>query len=160
MTLTFESHKFKKSILCNSLFRFPVSYIKMLYYCKQTKTSEMSKWQISLGMLSRNGDLCYESFNETFHAFHLANMCFFKFLFTAANIADSSTGACVNIMICSRIANLKKLSLTKRNELEKAPVLEKRLTEKWKKTRADAVLKSKLECNSKIQSRIFTVIFM
>ena len=45
-------------------------------------------------MLSRNGDLCYESFNETFHAFHLANMCFFKFLFNAANIADSSTGVC------------------------------------------------------------------
>ena len=159
MTLTFESHKFKKSILCNSLFRFPVFYIKMLYCCKQTNTSEMNKWQISLGMLSRNGDLCYESFNETFHAFHLANMCFFKFLFNAANIADSSTGACVNIMICSRIANLKKLSLTKRNELEKAPVLEKRLTEKWKKTRA-GVLKSKLGCNSKIQSRTFTVIFM
>ena len=113
MTLTFESHKFKKSILCNSLFRFPVSYIKMLYCCKQTNTSEMSKWQISLGMLSRNGDLCYESFNETFHAFHLANMCFFKFLFTAANIADSSTGACVNIMICSRIANLKKIVFDK-----------------------------------------------
>ena len=71
--------------------------------------SEMSKWQISLDLLSGNKDLCYEYFNDTFHAFQLANtyVLFHVFVY-AAKFADSSTGVIVNIMICSRIANCEK----------------------------------------------------
>ena len=135
--------------------------LKLLNFCKQTKTSEMSKWQISLGMLSRNGDLCYESFNETFHAFHLANMCFSSscLLPQILPIHQQVLASTLWLVQGLHIQKILSLSLTKRNELEKAPVLEIRLTEKWKKSRA-GVLKSKLGCNSKIQSRTFTVIFM
>ena len=132
--------------------------LKLLNFCKQTKTSEMSKWQISLGMLSRNGDLCYESFNETFHAFHLANMCFSSSCLLP-QILPIHQQVSVSTLWFVQGLQIQKLSLTKRNELGKAPVLEIRLTEKWKKSRA-GVLKSKLGCNSKIQSRTFTVIFM